>query len=355
MYQMRLSRKAKDAVRRAIDRWSTPHSLVFVIVWLVTTIATIVMLSRGVWRTGQYETVRRVLHVVYVAALLWYLVREGPSLKDLPEIEPLLLRRRPTGRRAAIGRWIPVVGVALALALAALGQGGALIVVLLLPIPIVWTLVARRREIHLRPVLLALALTALAFLGGLPSWKHDFIGKDVFIFLLGCLPIAFVAGGLLHKRTGLGGSPLWVGQYRKALGSFLWGCLVFAPLGLFSATGDSPATGITWVNRAWMPFTLWFSAMTEETLCRFFLVGLCYLYLRPALRGHPALAAGCAAFFSATVFGLAHEYTPYGFLVTGLLYSLPMAVAFVSRDWEHAFSAHYMINMIPWLMVFLER
>lgn len=348
---MGLSRKAKDAVRRAIDRWSTPHSLVFAIAWLVTTVALIVMLSSGVWRTGQYETVRRVLHVVYVAALLWYLVREGPSLKDLPEIEPLLLRHRP-----AIGRWIPVVGVALAFTLGALlGQGGALVVGLSLPIPIVWTLVARRREIHLRPVLLALALTVLASLGGLPFWKHDFIGKDYFVFALACLPIAFVAGGLLHKRTGLGGSPLWAGQYSKALGSFFWGCLVFAPLGLFSATGDTPATGITWVNRAWMPFTLWFSAMTEETVWRLFLVGLCYLLLRPALRGHPALAAGCAAFFSATVFGLGHEYTLYGFLVTGLLYGLPMAVAFVSRDWEHAFSAHYMTNMIPWLMLFLER
>ena len=95
--------------------------------------------------------------------------------------------------------------------------------------------------------------------------------------------------------------------------------------------------------------------MTEESLFRFFLVGLCYLFLRPALRRHPALAAGCAAFFSAAVFGLGHESTPSGFLVTGLLFGLPMAVAFVSRDWEHAFSAHYMTNMIPWLMAFLAR
>jgi hypothetical protein len=323
---------------------------VFAIVWLVTTIALIVMLSSGIWKTGQYEIVRRGLHVAYVTALLWYLVREGLSLKHLPEIEPLLLRRRP-----AIGRWMPVVGIVLALALTALGQGGALIVSLSLPMPIVWTLVARRREIHLRSVLLALALTVLAFLGGILLLKYDFVGKEVFIFLLACLPIAFVAGGLLHKHTGLGGSSLWSGQYRKALSSLLWGCLVFAPLGLLNATGDSPVTGITWVNRAWMPFTLWFSAMTEETLFRFFLVSLCYLLLRPALRGHPALAAGFAAFFSATVFGMAHASTSDGFLVTGLLYGLPMAVAFVSRDWEHAFSAHYMTNMIPWLMVFLER
>jgi hypothetical protein len=350
MYKMGLSRKAKDAVRRAIDRWSTPHSLVFVIVWLVTTIATIVMLSSGVWRTGQYETVRRVLHVVYVAALLWYLVREGPSLKDLPEIEPLLLRRRP-----AVGRWVPVVGVALALVLAALGQGGALFVVLLLPIPIVWTLVARRREIRLRPVLSALALTALAFLGGLPFLNHGLISEAAFIVLLAFLPTTFVAGGLLSQRTDLGGSPLYAGQYKKALVSFLWGCLIFAPLGLINATGDAHATGITWLNRAWKPFTLWFSAMTEESLFRFFLLCLCYLYLRPALRGHPALAVGCAALCSATVFGLSHDYTLYEFLVTGLLFGLPMAVAFVSRDWEHAFSAHYMTNMIPLLMVFLER
>ena len=43
------------------------------------------------------------------------------------------------------------------------------------------------------------------------------------------------------------------------------------------------------------------------------------------------------------------------FLTTGLLYGVPMAVVFVRRDWEHAAGAHYMINMIPWLMVFLTR
>ena len=42
------------------------------------------------------------------------------------------------------------------------------------------------------------------------------------------------------------------------------------------------------------------------------------------------------------------------FLITGLLYGLPMAVIFARRDWEHAVGAHYMINMMPTLMVFLE-
>jgi len=342
---MSLSPRAKETIRRA----ARPHSIVFVIVWLATTVATIVMLANGVRRTGRYETTRTVMHVVYVVALLWHLARAGPSLRDLPQIEPLLLRRRP-----AVGRWLPVVGVALALALVALFRDGSDLVTLSLPITIVWTLVAYRREIRLRPVLVALALTALAFLGGLLFWQHNFISKTAYVGMLVFMPISFVAGGLLFRHTGLGGSPLHEGRYKKALVHFLWGCLLFVPLGLFNAAGGSPGERITWVNRAWMPFTLWFSALTEETLFRFFFVGLCYLLLRPALRGHPAWAAACAVFFSATFFGLAHGYTLNRFLTTGLLYGLPMAVAFVTRDWERAFSAHYMTNMIPWLMVFLE-
>ena len=44
----------------------------------------------------------------------------------------------------------------------------------------------------------------------------------------------------------------------------------------------------------------------------------------------------------------------YGFLVTGLLFGLAMAAVFARRDWEHAVGAHYMINMVATLMVFLE-
>jgi len=42
------------------------------------------------------------------------------------------------------------------------------------------------------------------------------------------------------------------------------------------------------------------------------------------------------------------------FLTTGLLYGVPFAAIFARRDWEHAVGAHYMVNMIPWVMVFLE-
>jgi hypothetical protein len=105
-----------------------------------------------------------------------------------------------------------------------------------------------------------------------------------------------------------------------------------------------------------MPLSLpWFSAISEETWFRLFLVGLCYFSLRPAFQRRPALAIIIAVLFSAITFGLGHGGTfQERFLVTGLLYGLPMAVVFARRDWEHAVGAHYMINMIPWLMAFLE-
>ena len=177
----------------------------------------------------------------------------------------------------------------------------------------------------------------------------------MFVVLLAFVPLMFVAGGLLFQRTGLGGSQVHAGRYGKALASFLWGCLLFVPLGLINAAGGSPGSGITWVTCSWMPLSLpWFSGIAEETWFRLFLVSLCYLLLRPAFSKRPAFAVVSAVLFSAITFGLGHGRTLDRFLTTGLLYGLPMAVVFVRRDWEHAVGAHYMINMIPWVMVFVE-
>ena len=64
---------------------------------------------------------------------------------------------------------------------------------------------------------------------------------------------------------------------------------------------------------------------------------------------------GCAVLLSAITFGLGHGGTlGERFWMIGLLYGLPMAVTFVRRDWEHAAGGHYMVDMIPTLMVFLE-
>jgi hypothetical protein len=58
--------------------------------------------------------------------------------------------------------------------------------------------------------------------------------------------------------------------------------------------------------------------------------------------------------FSGITFGMSHGFTLERFLVTGLLYGVSLAAIFARRDWEHAVGAHYMINMIPWVMAFLK-
>ena len=334
-----------------IQFWFAPHRLVLIIMWLVTTVTIVMMLWLDVRATGGYSLARDILHVGYVAALLWYLGRSGPSINQLPEIHPFVFPRWK------YGSWIPLLVIALLFVLTAMSDDGVDVLMLLMIVATVWILIAWRREIRLRLVVQGLAIAIIAYLGGLPFLNNGFVGETTFYGLLILVPPMYIAGGLLVTNTGLGGVQLWAKRYRHVLRSFLLGCLLFVPLGLFNAAGGSPGPNIIWVSEWWMPFSLpWFSAITEETWFRLLLVGLCYFLLRPAFPNHPALPTLVAVLFSGITFGLGHGGTFLeNFLVTGLLYGLPMAVVFARRDWEHAVGAHYMINLIPWVMVFLEN
>jgi len=78
--------------------------------------------------------------------------------------------------------------------------------------------------------------------------------------------------------------------------------------------------------------------------------------MRPAFNKFPAIAVVLSVLFSAIIFGLGHSGSLMDrFLTTGMLYGIPLAVIYAKRDWEHAVGAHYMINFISWIMVFLEN
>ena len=198
-----------------------PHRLALMIIWLLVTVTLVIMLAGNVRNSGQFRVERYILHAAYVAALLWYLGRTGPSVEQLPDIPPLL----PPHWR--MGQLLPVLVIVLLL-LAVFSEGVGILMYFLM-IATLWVLMVWRREIRLRSVVLGLALAVIALLGGLPFWDHRFVGKPLFIVLLAFVPPMFVAGGLLLQRTGLGGSRLHAGQYAEALSSFLWGGLLFVP------------------------------------------------------------------------------------------------------------------------------
>ena len=327
----------------------TPHSVALLLMWLVVTGAVVVMLLQDVRSTDRYSAVRYVLQAGYVAALLWYLACTGPSISQLPEFRPQVLPRW------RLGAWVPVVGLALLLAMTAVSDDGVDLLMLLLIVATAWILLAWRREVRPRAAVQGFAVALIAYLAGLPAANNGLVGETTHTLLAALSAPMYVAGGLLFRRTRLGGLQLLAGRYGGALQSVCWGALLFVPLGLINAAAGSPGSNITWVTEWWMPFSLpWFSGIAEETWFRLLLVGLCYFLLRPALRSQPALAVLAAVLFSGITFGLGHGRTWDIFLTTGLLYGVPMAVTFARRDWEHAVGAHYMVNMIPWVMVFLE-
>lgn len=321
-----------------------PHRIALIVLWLVTSVAIIVMLLNGARSSNQYDAVGYALQVGYVAALLWYLIRTGPSVHQLPEITPKILPRW------RYGAWVPVLGIALLFALTLVSEDGVYFLMLLMMIATGSILIAWRREIRLPSVVQGLAVAFIAFLAGLQMANNGYISTTFLYLLSGFSFPMYVAGGLLFDRTHLGGIKLRTGQYGKSVKSVVLGGLLFIPLGLINAAGGSGIRVTKWWMPLWLP---WFSGIAEETWFRLFLVGLCYFLLRPAFRIQPVLTVTCAVLFSGITFGLGHALTLESFLVTGLLYGVPLAVVFVEHDWEHAVGAHYVINMIPAMVVFL--
>jgi len=323
----------------------SPHLVAIISVWLFTCGVMVWMLVMGIRDNGWYQFERFSLQVIYVTVVFWYLSQTGPNLAKLPEVQPILLRG------SVIGRWIPVVLVAW-LFYDVFETGDNLLPIMM--IATIWILVAWRRKIRLYAVVLCISLALLALLAGLPFLLNNYVSPQFFtIFLVFALPM-FIGGGIFLTRTELGGSQLLSGKFLEAVKSFLVGCLLFIPLGLFNAADGS--FRVHWVTKAWMPITMpWFSGIVEEIWFRLFLVSLIYFLLRPAFRKTPTLAAVLAMLFSAITFGMGHDGSLFDrVVITGLLYGLPLAVIFSKRDYEHAVGGHYMINMIPTIMALFE-
>jgi len=324
-----------------------PHQITLIIFWLVTTLVMTLMLINGVGDTNLSITIRQMLQVIYVVVLLWYLARTGPSLKQLPGLSAQVLPRWK------IGAWLSVLGIALLFVLNIISDDGRDLLILLSMIASVAMLLVWGKDISLGLVIQGLAVAIFAYLAGSQWVKLGVLSKSWNMTLSAFTLPFYVAGGLLLKRTKLGRLQLMDGQYGEALKSVCVGMLLFVPLGLINALGDS-SVDLTAVREWWMPLWFpWWSGINEETWFRLYLVGLTYFLLRPAFHKHPILAVIAAVLFSGITFGVGHGRTLEHFLTTGLLYGVPFAAIFAKRDWEHAVGAHYMVNFIPTLIAFI--
>jgi len=319
-----------------------------IILWLATTTSMIVMLTYGAQSTG-FSALHHVLQVVYVGALLWYLAQPESSVNQPSELGAQVSPQMTISTRLA------VLSIALLFVLNLVSADGRVLLILLSLIASVVILFVWRRDIRLGLVIQGFAVAIFAYLAG-SQWVELSVLSKSWNTISSVFTVPFyITGGLLLKRTRLGGMQLLSGQYGKALKNVCIGSLLFIPLGLINALGD-PIVDLTVVREWWMPVWLpWWSGINEETWFRLFLVGLTYFLLRPAFREPPSLAVVAAVLFSGITFGVGHGRTLDHFMTTGLLYGVPLAAIFAKRDWEHAVGAHYMVNMIPALTAFLLR
>jgi len=329
--------------------WLAPHKIALIVVWLVTTITMIVMLINGRTGTNLSVSIRQTLHSLYAVALLWYLARSGPSLNQLPEGSV------PVKPWSKIGAWLSVLGVSLLFLLNLVSTDGWDLLILLSLIASVAILLAWGRDLSTRLVIQAFAVAVFAYLVGLLWVKLGVLSKSWNSILSTFTILFYITGGLLLKRTKLGGNQLLDGQYGQALKSVCVGSLLFVPMGLINALGD-PIVDLSVIREWWMPLYLpWWSGINEEAWFRLYLVGLIYFCLRPAFHKRTSVAVIGAVLFSGITFGVSHGLTADHFLTTGLLFGVPFAAIFAKRDWEHAVGAHYMVNMIPALTAFIVQ
>lgn len=349
----------------------TRYTAVFAIFWVIMTTALSIMLYFGFRGSSEVGAIVLILGVISTSAIIWYLSRTGPSVSVLPDLDPLIfpkLKFRGILCLLILSLLIGPTLVALILIVSLRPIGGQdlvdnagrylqpwIILEVSLALIAVYIIFKWHRRLRARLIVLGLAAGLIAGAAQVVQIADSGDPFDVFWAVLQTMavPPLFIGGGLLLAHTGIGRNRLLEGKYLVASLSFLSGCLLYLPLALVNTVGGAHA-GYTWMNALWKPLAFsWLPAIAEETWARMFLIILCYALLRPVTNERPHRAVIAAVLLSAIAHGLVHGPTLSNLFETGLIYLLPMAVLFVKRDWEHAVGAHYVVNLLPFLAVFL--
>ena len=320
--------------------------IAFISIWLITVIISIFLLYNNVRELENYQILRYALQTIYVLGLLSYLLSNG---------ETNLIITGDTNISTSPMKYLGLIFFILISILILFTNFGILILLLSLVIAALLIFIIKRKEIRIINLILGVALTIIGLVAGWPHMQNGFIPQTFFFALLIFVPFMFVSAGIINKNTKICKMHLIEYKYSQSVKNFLIGALTFIPLGLFNAASGSPGNGMDYISNWGMVFTLpLFSGITEEIWYRLFLITFLYFVLLPFTKNRPKLIVTIVILFSAISFGLSHGRSIESFLITGLLYGLPLALIFIRKNLEQAIGGHYMINLIPTLMVFLE-
>ena len=181
------------------DLFRSPSRIALGVMWLLTVAFVVMMLLQGVRLTDQYGGARLALQVAYVGALLWFVCTTGPDVNRLPHIRQQLLSRW------SFAAGIPAALIGLVFLLTIVSDDGTDILMLLMMGSTLYLLAVWWRQVRPVPVVQGLVLAVVAGAAILPAMSAGFISETALYLLAGMTAPMFVVGGMLFRRSGLGG------------------------------------------------------------------------------------------------------------------------------------------------------
>jgi hypothetical protein len=236
----------------------TAGILVIALLWLIASSVMLVTYTLGQPNLSGFG---QIAGLIFILGLIIYLGRTQPNAADLPDIQPIVFPRLSYGKTLLL-----ILTALVFLFLAGIILHPALVLIAALTIIAVWVIITRRQLLSLRLVMLGLLAGGLCFLlSGFSGRLDGFQG-----FYLACVPILFVAGGLLNQMTGLTHIYSAEGNRGLALKGFLWACVLALPVALLNVSGGSHAAD-AWVDQLWEPWAALVPGIAEETWARLFM------------------------------------------------------------------------------------
>lgn len=321
----------------------TPGNLLMLLLWLIAVVGAVLFFFSD---DNGLAVVVGLSSFAFIVVLIWALVRKRPYSADLQDMDFVLTHRVSFG----VAFSILVAGIG-ALFLIGMVIGPAVSIILVSAFLGFGLVVSWRSQLSKRIVVTGILVGLLVGLGIIFLGNGDLVWA---VFNLATLPLTFMSGALLIRRSGLAQSRLLQGDYSGAVRGFIWACAIAVPAALLNLLGGIQG-GDSWIEYWWQPLYALVPGIAEETWARLFLTTLFYALLRPAANLHPRRVIFFSILFGALVHGFGHTgIDPLGLVIGSVLYGVPAGLLFVKYDFEHAVGYHFLIDFVRYAAALLS-